>query len=659
MADNNDGDIVVDHPFVDNPSKSYFPPLFASWNEKICPILETIDKLRSLNVIKEGIHLPTIVVAGDNDSGKSSVIESLIGITLPCAPKICTRVPLIIKLQNHANSVPEFLLEYQKKSVRIMKEMLISKAINKATVEVAGEGKRITNVPLTLVVKKKGIPDLTIIDLPGICSDWMYADRDDILKQISSGITTEYIKPKDIIILNVASAGGGLSNWKSLSMSQSLDKTEERTLAVITKCDLIWGSDYFKTAVANIFSIRHPYIFVINRINDETYNHEARIREAKIFDGLRFSSKSEKSTVGIPALANRILQIQLLTISKCLPEVVKNINERLNDLNLELNRLPNNSLSIPDAMAAFMHILGSLKETLQKILIGGEYNEYADDRQIHCDDRLVEMLDEFSKKLHSSVKFSESFLVEEIQVIEETNNGILLSHLPPHSLLLRRKVNNIYNLPLGFVKEVWGYLEIVCDRVLIDHYGNYPQLLSSMRKATHNVMEKMKFEFLERVVEMMEMEKATDYTSDPDFIASWHKLMDNRDEFMKAVCNYQEEINMEAHGTINVKHLFSVQDNTRDQAFELKMRMTAYWKIVLKRLVDWIVLGLRFMIKKMVIREIEMEIVNEVMVHGGGIEKISEELSPERVNLQTTVGLVQKSKEFLEQVMDDIFISVD
>ena len=55
----------------------------------------------------------------------------------------------------------------------------------KATVEVAGNYKGIANVPLTLVVKKKGVPDLTMVDLPGITRVPIGDQPDDIYEQIS------------------------------------------------------------------------------------------------------------------------------------------------------------------------------------------------------------------------------------------------------------------------------------------------------------------------------------------------------------------------------------------------------------------------------------------------------------------------------------------
>ena len=110
-----------------------------------------------------------------------------------------------------------------------------------------------------------------------------------------------------------------------------------------------------------------------------------------------------------------------MIISKCLPEIVKKINERLNVLILELNKLPQNLTSIPDAMTAFIRIVGSLKETLHRILIRGEFDQESSNKQMYCDARLAEMLDQLSKELHTSFKFSENFLVEEIQDLKEAN----------------------------------------------------------------------------------------------------------------------------------------------------------------------------------------------------------------------------------------------
>lgn len=164
-------------------------PLFSSYNEKIRPILNTVKKLQHLKVIQEGVSVPNIVVIGEQSSGKTSVLESLAGVRLPSGSgySICTRIPLIIRLKDHQDPVlpDEFVLEYGNEKVKIMDESQIANAIDKATVEIAGNSKCVSNVPLTLLVKKKGVPDLTLIDLPGITRSPEGDQPENIYEQIS------------------------------------------------------------------------------------------------------------------------------------------------------------------------------------------------------------------------------------------------------------------------------------------------------------------------------------------------------------------------------------------------------------------------------------------------------------------------------------------
>ncbi|GAU30369.1 hypothetical protein TSUD_57800 [Trifolium subterraneum] len=70
---------------VDEPHPLSVAPIISSYNEKIRPrsVLDVLENLRCLDIAQEGIQLPTIVVVGDQSSGKSSVLESLAGISLP------------------------------------------------------------------------------------------------------------------------------------------------------------------------------------------------------------------------------------------------------------------------------------------------------------------------------------------------------------------------------------------------------------------------------------------------------------------------------------------------------------------------------------------------------------------------------------------------
>ena len=207
------------------PISSLPPPLISSYNHRIRPLLDAVDKLRTLKVMKEGIQLPTIVVVGDQSSGKSSVLESLAAISLPRGQGICTRVPLIMRLQNQPdpNSDPSLSLEYMGQTVPT-DEAHVAEAIENATQQIAGNSKGISNTPITLLVKKNGVPDLTMVDLPGITRVPVRGQPENIYELIRDMIM-EYISPEESIILNVLSATVDFSTCESIMLSQSVDKT--------------------------------------------------------------------------------------------------------------------------------------------------------------------------------------------------------------------------------------------------------------------------------------------------------------------------------------------------------------------------------------------------------------------------------------------------
>ncbi|KAM7505469.1 hypothetical protein LguiB_004373 [Lonicera macranthoides] len=579
------------------------PPLISSYiNDRIRPLLDAVDKLRQLNVMQEGIQLPTIVVVGDQSSGKSSVLESLAGINLPRGLGICTRVPLIMRLQHHPNPQSELQLEYNGKIVPT-DETRISEMINLATDEIAGNGKGISNSPLTLVVKKNGVPDLTMVDLPGITRVPIQGQPEDIYEQISE-IIMEFIKPEESIILNVLSATVDFPTCESIRMSQKVDQTGQRTLAVVTKSD-------------------------------------------KSPEGLLEKVTADDVNIGLGK-----------------------INEKLNESMSLLQKMPQNLSSVAEAMTAFMRVIGSSKESLRKILLRGEFDEYPDEKLMHGTARLVEMLNDYSTELQKSAEsnLTKNFLVEEIKVIEEAKGIGLPNFLSRTAFisLLQRKVSAISGCPVNFVEDVWDYIESVVIAVLMQHCENYLQVQPITRRAAQNLISKMKEKSKDRVMEMVEMEKCTDYTCDPEYMSIWGKLMAQRHVFENAINNESIDsvINIEGFGVAFVAHLRSASyANIRDQAFDMKMRISAYWKIVLKRLVDNVALHMLLSLQRLVNGEMEGEIVSELMgAHGGAMEWMIEEspsVAKKRERLNKRIMLLKDSKEVMAKVMDRIALEVD
>ncbi|KAG6788255.1 hypothetical protein POTOM_004314 [Populus tomentosa] len=517
------------------PTPIHSVPIMSSFNDRIRPILDAVDQLRRLMVMKEGIQLPTIVVVGDQSSGKSSVLESLAGISLPRGQGICTRVPLIMRLQHHTSLIPEMFLEFNGKTTRT-DEANVAVDINIATEEIAGSGKGISDAPLTLVIRKNGVPDLTMVDLPGITRVPVHGQPDNIYEQIA-GIVMQYIQPEESIILNVLPASVDFTTCESIRMSRQVDKTGERTLAVVTKADKA-PKGLLEKVTADDVNIGLGYVCVRNRIGDESYDN-ARMEEANLFATHPLLSRIDKSIVGIPALAKKLMQVQATIMAKCWPEIVRKINEKLNGNVTELNRMPKAMSSVAEFLTAFMEFIGSVKESLTKILVRGEYDEYPDGPNMHGVARVVEMFNQYSDELFNcpESEHTRNFLMDEIRVLDDAKAIALPNFLPRHAFLslLQRKVERVSHIPFGFVEKAWAYFENVVLSVSTHHTENYPQVLLTTKRACENLMEKMREQSTDWVSELVEMEKLTDYTCNPEYLKEWNMLMSHRQTFIDEV----------------------------------------------------------------------------------------------------------------------------
>ena len=67
------------------------------FNQQLRPLLDKYDEIRHYLEDDPDLHATSIVVIGDQSSGKSSVLESLVQIGLPRGENIVTRMPIILQ----------------------------------------------------------------------------------------------------------------------------------------------------------------------------------------------------------------------------------------------------------------------------------------------------------------------------------------------------------------------------------------------------------------------------------------------------------------------------------------------------------------------------------------------------------------------------------
>ncbi|XP_041111394.1 dynamin-1-like protein isoform X2 [Polyodon spathula] len=306
-------------------------------------LIPVINKLQDVfnTVGSDVIQLPQIAVVGTQSSGKSSVLESLVGKDLlPRGTGVVTRRPLILQLVNltpedrrkaaaEENGVESEewgkFLHTKNKIYTDFDE--IRQEIENETERISGNNKGISAEPIHLKIFSPHVVNLTLVDLPGITKVPVGDQPKDIEIQIRD-LILRYISNPNSIILAVTAANTDMATSEALKVAREVDPDGRRTLAVITKLDLMdAGTDAMDVLMGRVIPVKLGIIGVVNRsqldINNKKVVAEA-IRDEYAFLQKKYPSLANRN--GTKYLARTLNRLLMHHIRDCLPELKTRIN---------------------------------------------------------------------------------------------------------------------------------------------------------------------------------------------------------------------------------------------------------------------------------------------------------------------------------------------
>ena len=209
------------------------------------------------------VDLPQIAVVGSQSSGKSSVLESIVGYDfLPRGTGICTRRPLILQLLHE--DVQDYA-EFAHINKRFFSFEEVRRTIELETDKVAGSNKAVSKEPLILRVHSKSVLNLTLVDLPGL-TKVPVGDQPSNISEIIRNMVYDVVAKPNCIILAVSAANQDIANSDGLQIAREVDPEGHRTVGVLTKLDLMdHGTDAREVLEGKLYPLRHGYIGVVNR----------------------------------------------------------------------------------------------------------------------------------------------------------------------------------------------------------------------------------------------------------------------------------------------------------------------------------------------------------------------------------------------------------
>jgi len=288
------------------------------------------DSLRDLGIESE-ISLPRICVIGTQSAGKSSLLESIVGYDfLPRGEGVVTRMPLelrLVRLPVQSGEEPKPYAKFKGETETIEDLSLLRDLIEKKQEQI-GDGKQIIDKPIVLIIYSPFVPDLSLVDLPGI-TRVPIGNQPKNIEEITKDISRRYIKDERTIILCVTPASVDLTTSDSIQMAQQFDPTGSRTLGVITKIDLMdRGTDAMNILENKAIPLKHGYIAVKNR-SQEDINKKMSVKIALEKEEEWFAGHEKYSHVldrcGSKRLAERLSQLLYQHILNNLPNIAEEI----------------------------------------------------------------------------------------------------------------------------------------------------------------------------------------------------------------------------------------------------------------------------------------------------------------------------------------------
>ena len=236
-------------------------------DDQMMVLTKKMIEIRSIlnNVGQSGaLTLPSIVVIGSQSSGKSSVLEAIVGHEfLPKGSNMVTRRPIELTLVNTPDAKAEYG-EFPALGLgKITDFSQIQRTLTDLNLAVPAEA-CVTDDPIQLSIYSPNVPDLSLIDLPGYIQ---VAGRDQPveLKQRISDLCDKYIQPPNVI-LAISAADVDLANSTALRASRRVDPRGERTIGVITKMDLVDPGRGLDILSDKKYPLRLGYVGVVCKI---------------------------------------------------------------------------------------------------------------------------------------------------------------------------------------------------------------------------------------------------------------------------------------------------------------------------------------------------------------------------------------------------------
>ncbi|CAM1508369.1 Fc.00g052170.m01.CDS01 [Cosmosporella sp. VM-42] len=512
-------------------------------------LIQLVNKLQDVFAtvgVNNPIDLPQIAVVGSQSSGKSSVLENIVGRDfLPRGSGIVTRRPLVLQLINrppnsngvsadevntsidkaaNADEWGEFLHIPGQKFYDFTK---IRDEISRETEAKVGRNAGISPAPINLRIYSPNVLTLTLVDLPGLTKVPVGDQPRDIERQIRE-MVLKHIGKSNAIILAVTAANQDLANSDGLKLAREVDPEGQRTIGVLTKVDLMdEGTDVIDILSNRVIPLRLGYVPVVNRgqrdIDNKKAIHAALEAEKNFFENHK-AYRNKSSYCGTPYLARKLNLILMMHIKQTLPDIKARISSSLLKYTQELESLGPSMLG--NSANIVLNIITEFTNEWRTVLDGN--NTELSSTELSGGARISFV---FHELYSNGVKALDPFDVVkdvDIRTILYNSSGsspALFVGTTAFELIVKQQIKRMEDPSLKCVSLVYDELVRILSQLLGKQlYRRYPSLKEKMHGVVIGFFKKAMEPTNKLVKDLVSMESCYINTGHPDFL-NGHRAM--------------------------------------------------------------------------------------------------------------------------------------
>ncbi|KAJ3681764.1 hypothetical protein LUZ60_014337 [Juncus effusus] len=452
--------------------------------------------------------LPSVAVVGGQSSGKSSVLESIVGRDfLPRGSGIVTRRPLVLQLHKTEDGEPEYAEFLHMPRRKFTDFALVRKEIQDETDRLTGKSKQISNVPIHLSIYSPNVVNLTLIDLPGLTKVAIDGQPESIVEDIENMVRS-YVEKPNCIILAISPANQDIATSDAIKLAREVDPTGERTFGVLTKLDLMdKGTNALDVLEGRSYKLQHPWVGIVNRSQAEINRNVdmilARRKEREYFttspDYSHLSSK-----MGSEYLAKLLSKHLEAVIRAQIPSITSLINKTIDELESEMDHL-GRPIAV-DAGAQLYTIL-EMCRAFDKI-----FKEHLDGGR-PGGDRIYGVFDHQLPSALRKLPFDRHLAVQNVKRVVSEADGY-----QPHLIAPEQGYRRLIDSSLGFfrgpaeasVDAVHFVLKELVRKSIAEtqELRRFPTLQTELAAAAYHSLEQFREESRKTTVRLVDMESS-------------------------------------------------------------------------------------------------------------------------------------------------------